>query len=291
MRQAVVLNICRTPTRIEVQDSPMPPTPPAVIIVFDGCRPDGLAQAATPHVDSLWQRGAYTWAAQSVVPSYTLPTHTTMFRSVPPDRHGVLSNTFNPAACAYPSILDVAHAAGLHTAMFYSWGELRDLASPGSLEFSYLRAPRPDEDIDAHLASVAADYLVRERPDLTFLYLQQSDIAGHDAGWMSRPYLDAIEAMDRALGLLLARLESAGLREQITFLLLADHGGQGRTHDGSAPEDTLIPWIISGPAIRRGHALRQAVHLADTAATLAHALGLSAPATWEGRPVREAFYD
>ena len=81
----------------------MSPKSPVVLIVFDGCRPDGLAQARTPHADSLWQRGAYTWRAQSVTPSYTLPTHNTMFRSVTPAKHGVVENTFNPAASAYPS--------------------------------------------------------------------------------------------------------------------------------------------------------------------------------------------
>lgn len=269
----------------------MPSKTPVVLIVFDGCRPDGLAQARTPYADSLWQNGAYSWDARSVVPSYTLPTHNTMFRGVAPDKHGVIENTFNPAASAYPSILDVAHAAGLHTAMFYSWGELRDLAAPGSLEYGLLRAARPGEDVDALLAADAASYIAREQPDLTFLYMQASDIAGHDAGWMSRPYLDAIEAMDRALGILLDRLDAARLRDRITFLLLADHGGNGRTHYGDAPEDTIIPWIISGPAIRRGHALSGPIHLPDTAATIAHALGLTPPGTWDGQPVREAFRD
>mgnify|MGYP000859782963 FL=1 len=269
----------------------MSPKSPVVLIVFDGCRPDGLAQARTPHADSLWQRGAYTWRAQSVTPSYTLPTHNTMFRSVTPAKHGVVENTFNPAASAYPSILDAAHAAGLHTAMFYSWEELRDLAAPGSLEISLLRAARPGEDVDAILAAAAAETIVQERPDLTFLYMQQSDIAGHEAGWMSRPYLDAIEAMDRALGVLLDRLEAARLRERTTFLLLADHGGNGRTHYGDAPEDTIIPWIICGPAIKRGHALQGPVHLADTATTIARVLDLTPPAEWDGQPVREAFHD
>lgn len=268
----------------------MAPQSPVVVIVFDGCRPDGLAQAHTPHADTLWQRGAYTWTARSVTPSYTLPTHNTMFRGVAPDRHGVVENTFNPAASAFPSILDVAHAAGLFTAMFYSWEELRDLAAPGSLEFSLLRAARPGEDVDALLAESAAETFVRQRPDLTFLYMQQSDIAGHDAGWMSRPYLDAIEAMDRALGSFLAQLEAARLRERTTFLLLADHGGNGRTHYGDAPEDTIIPWIISGPMIKRGYALREPVHLADTAATVARILGVTPPA-WDGRPVLEAIHD
>jgi hypothetical protein len=46
-----------------------------ILVVFDGCRPDGLAEAHTPNVDALWQSGAYSWTAQSVTPSVTLPTH------------------------------------------------------------------------------------------------------------------------------------------------------------------------------------------------------------------------
>lgn len=269
----------------------MVPQSPVVLIVFDGCRPDGLAQAHTPHADSLWQNGAYTWTAKSVVPSITLPTHNTMFRAVGPEKHCVTDNIFHSAASAYPSILDVAHGARRRTAMFYSWGELRDLCAPESLDLSLLRAPRDGEDVDAILAEIAAETLVREQPDFTFLYMQQSDIAGHDAGWMSRPYLDAIEAMDHALGIFLDRLEAAGLRERTTFLLLADHGGNEHTHTGDVPEDLIIPWIISGPGIKRGYELRDQVNLADTAPTLARALGLTPPSAWDGRPVDEAFDD
>ena len=44
-----------------------------ILIVIDGCRPDGIQQADTPAIDSLIARGAYTFNAQSVVPSSTLP--------------------------------------------------------------------------------------------------------------------------------------------------------------------------------------------------------------------------
>ena len=55
-----------------------------ILIVIDGCRPDGIQQANTPNIDTLIARGAYTFNAQSVVPSSTLPCHTSMFRGVTP---------------------------------------------------------------------------------------------------------------------------------------------------------------------------------------------------------------
>jgi predicted AlkP superfamily pyrophosphatase or phosphodiesterase len=37
-----------------------------LLIILDGCRPDALAQAHTPNIDSLRQSGAYTWTARTV---------------------------------------------------------------------------------------------------------------------------------------------------------------------------------------------------------------------------------
>jgi predicted AlkP superfamily pyrophosphatase or phosphodiesterase len=260
-----------------------------LLIILDGCRPDGLARANTPHLDSLWQTGAYSWTARTVMPSVTLPTHTTMFRSVAPERHGVGGdNVYNPTAAAFPSILDVAKRAERHTAMFYSWEQLRDLATPGSLNLSYCRAATYGEDNDTPVAREAARYLTSEQPDLCVLYLGDIDIFGHIYKWMSPEYIQAIEANDRAVGEVLAALDRAGLRETYTLLVQADHGGHEYDHGTDSAEDMTIPWLVSGPGVRRNHALATPVSILDTAPTIAHLLGLERPAVWEGQPVREA---
>ncbi|MBN1964425.1 MAG: alkaline phosphatase family protein, partial [Anaerolineae bacterium] len=260
-----------------------------ILVVFDGCRPDGLAQAHTPTLDTLWQTGTYTWTARSVAPSYTLPTHTSMFRGVSPRAHGVNGNTFQASASAFPSIFDLAHQAGLHTAMFYSWEELRDLAAPGSLNLSYFRAIRFTEDTDQVIAGVAASYLVTEQPHLAFVYFHATDTIGHVSGWMSPPYLEAIEDMDRALGILVAALDQSGLRERFTLLVLADHGGHAHEHGTDQDDDLTIPWLINGPGIKRGHPTQAPVRIMDTAATIAHLLDLPRPESWEGQAVLDAF--
>ena len=71
-------------------------------IIIDGCRPDGLAQANTPHLDSLWGHGAYSWTAQSVMPTISLPCHSSMFRSVLPGKHGIYDNVYAPTAAGLP---------------------------------------------------------------------------------------------------------------------------------------------------------------------------------------------
>ena len=91
-----------------------------ILIVIDGCRPDGIQQANTPNIDTLLARGAYTFNAQSVVPSSTLPCHTSMFRGVTPSRHGITTNTWVPMVRPVPSITEAAHAMK-KTAFIYNW--------------------------------------------------------------------------------------------------------------------------------------------------------------------------
>jgi len=261
-----------------------------LLIVLDGCRPDALQQAHTPRLDSLWQTGAYTWNARSVMPSVTLPSHNTMFRGVSPDKHGVgADNVFVPSALAFPSITDVAKLGNKRTAMFYSWEQLRDLAAPGSLDVTYCANGVYGEDNDTPVARLAAAYLVERQPDFCFLYLGDIDIMGHLHGWMSPEYIEAIEANDRAVGIVLDALETAGLRSAYTLLVQADHGGHDTDHGTELPEDMTIPWILNGPGVKQGHALQGAVNMADTPATIAHILELERPPVWEGAPVYEAF--
>jgi predicted AlkP superfamily pyrophosphatase or phosphodiesterase len=261
-----------------------------LFIMLDGCRPDGLLQADTPRLDSVWQSGAYTWRARSVMPCVTLPAHTSIFRGVSPEKHGVKAdNIYVSSASTYPSIIEVAKMGNLRTAMFYSWEQLRDISNPGSLDTSYYVSAHYGEDNDTHIAQTAAAHLVEKQPDFCFLYLGDIDINGHLFGWMSPEYISAVEANDRAVGMVLDTLERHNLRERYTILIQADHGGHETDHGADTPEDMTIPWMLNGRHIKQAHEIQQSVSLLDTSATIAHALGLEIPTVWEGKPVHEAF--
>jgi arylsulfatase A-like enzyme len=66
------------------------------------------------------------------------------------------------------------------------------------------------------------------------------------------------------------------------------HGGHGLSHGDDVPEDLTIPWVISGPGVRSSQLIARPVSIMDAAPTLAHLLGLAAPAEWQGRVVEEA---
>ena len=253
---------------------------------MDGVRPDAIAATPTPTIDRLAQSGAFTWRARTVMPCCTLPCHTSMLRGVPPERHGITSNTFHPLVRPVPSLIDVARAAGKRTGFFYNWEPLRDLAEPGSLHISVMHGECTSAASDAFLADRACEYLQADDLDFLFLYLGWPDECGHKYGWMSAPYLEAITHADYCLGRVLDTLSHLG--RETTTLVLSDHGGHDRTHGTDTPEDMTIPFVLSGPGVRQGLEITEPVVIYDTCVTLASLLDLPPAPQWEGRIVKEA---
>lgn len=257
----------------------------AVFILIDGLRPDALQATDCPALHRLMASGASTLTAQSVMPSITLPCHMTIFHSVPPARHGVTSNQWQPMARPLPGLVDVAAQNYKQCAFFYNWEELRDLSRPGNLAYSYFRQNVYTDPMgDGVIADAAASYIALERPDLAFVYLGTVDTIGHIAGWMSEAYLQQVTRVDGYLGRLLQAIP-----DTYTILLQSDHGGHDRSHGTDSAEDMTIPWMVAGPGIKSGYTIQARVSLLDTAPTLAHILGLTPHREWEGQVIHEVW--
>lgn len=251
-------------------------------ILIDGLRPDAIEPADCPQLKALVARGAATLHASSVMPSMTLPCHTSIFHSVPPARHGITSNVWAPMVRPLPGLFDLAKAAGKRCAFVYNWEELRDLSRPGSLALSFFRNTSYQHDGDQILADAAAQLLPGGGYDFAFIYLGTVDVAGHYYGWMSDGYMRQIATVDQALGTIIAALPA-----DTTYLLQSDHGGHERNHGTDLREDMTIPWLVAGPGIRAGHTIAADVSLLDTAPTLARLLGIAPDREWEGRCIEE----
>lgn len=260
---------------------------PTILFSIDGMRPDALQQARTPNIDRLIREGASTMKARTVMPSVTLPCHTSMFRGVDVGRHGITTNIFTPLARPVPSVIDVAHQHGKRCGMFYNWGPLRDLCGPDSLAYAYMTSDSKTNEGDARVAKVAAEHIVGDQLDFAFVYLGFTDSSGHAHGWMSEPYIAAIENADKCVGLVLSACQEGGLRP--TVLLQSDHGGHERSHGTEMDEDMTIPWMMWGEGVHPTGELRTPVRIFDTCVTLAAAMGLPPAPEWEGKLVEEAW--
>jgi len=270
-----------TPT---VTPTPAPFARRVMILSIDGLRPDVISLAPMPNLLNLMRNSAYSLSAQTVYPSVTLVSHSSMLTGVCPSKHGVDWNDYLPEKgyAIGTDLFDVAHAAGLQTVMYVGKKKLRQVTEPSSTDqFVYVN----DRD------SVIVDRLIEDFPEdfgLLFIHFPLVDDMGHDYGWLSRQQLSVAVRADEALGRLLAEMDARNLRGETLLIITADHGGHDTTHGSSLPEDMTIPWIASGPGILPKQ-LTITVHTMDTAATAAFALGLDIPAEWDGVPVYEAF--
>ena len=256
-----------------------------VFVLIDGMRPDAIEAANCETLMTVMKNGAYTLNASSVMPSFTLPCHTTIFHSVPPTRHGIITNDWSPMARPVPGLIDVANTAGRRCGMIFNWEQLRDMARPGSMTASYcLNTAEQDIESDAIMVREAAALITEHQLDFAFVYLGTVDTVGHWSGWMSDEYLAQVAKVDGFVGQLFASLP-----EDTTYLIQSDHGGHDRTHGTEMPEDMTIPWLVKGPKIRAGHEIQASVSLLDTAPTIARLLDVDAPSVWEGQVIEEIF--
>lgn len=250
-----------------------------LLILVDGMRPDALVSCGHPYVQTLLEESSYDLHASTVYPSVTLPCHMSLFHSVTPDRHGILTNTYTPQVRPVNGLCEQLQAADKTCAFFYNWEQLRDLSRPASLAHSYFVSGHLHtyEKANEMVTEAAISYLRAEMPDFAFVYLGLTDEVGHEFGWMGERYMASIvQSMDE-----IQRLNEE-FSKDYTIIVTADHGGHDRSHGSTEPEDMTIPVILKGKAFTPGKQLAS-VNICDIAPTVTALLGASCAREWEGK--------
>ncbi len=267
-----------------------------MIIVVDGLRPDALKQAKVPNLDGLIKRGASTMKAQTVEPSLTLPAFASMMSGLPVEQHGVDWNEYDPPRgfIKSPTLFEIASFNGSKWGAAFLNKEklLHVIKQDRRLMLNVCSMNEQGCNAKKIAGDVIASYrtATEGKPALFVVHLADADTAGHDQGWMSKPYLKAVEEVDRAIGTLIKGFKDLGLYDRTTFIVTADHGGHAKTHGTSMSEDMTIPWIAAGPGIKVGYEITRPVSLIDTASTVMRAFGLTDYyVEWKSRPIVEIF--
>lgn len=285
------------PTAAFASDEPLPRVSQHVVIIsIDGLRPDAIDKYDARTIEKLMREGAYSLTAQTILPSKTLPSHTSMLTGVDADDHGITWNsdqTDEHGHVDVPTIFALAHEAGYRTAAFFSKTKFHHLEVPNSLD--HVRSPEggllTGRFTWNRTVGMVEDYLESsaEAPNLLFVHIGEPDYAGHVFGWMSGIYGLAVKQADRAVAEIIDEANDRFGGGNYTLILTADHGGHGRDHGSDDPRDTTIPWIIWGKGVQPGAAL-PAIRTMDTAATALWALGIATPAEFVGKAVTAAFH-
>lgn len=254
-----------------------------VLVLVDGMRPDGIEQCGNPYLLDLKKESTSCFHSTTIMPSVTLPCHTSLFLSVNPERHGITTNLWMPPVRPIDGICEAVNKNDKKSAMLYNWEELRDLSRPGSLSFSHFQKMLDDDNAcmqsEQEMTDIAINYIKKEAPDFMFLYLGYVDIAGHNYGWMGKEYLAGIANASNCI----KKLKET-LPKDYQLIITADHGGHERNHGNDIPEDMTIPIIFNGSAFEKGMEL-DSVNIKDIAPTITKVLDVKTPTEWQGKSI------
>ncbi len=108
-------------------------------------------------------------------------------------------------------------------------------------------------------------------------------------------YFACIEAIDREIGLVLARLEAMGELDNTYIFFTSDHGIALGRHGLQGKQNMYehswrVPYLVKGPGIQPGSRAPGNIYLLDSLATLCDLAGIPAPESNEGlsfKPVLE----
>jgi predicted AlkP superfamily pyrophosphatase or phosphodiesterase len=269
------------------------------IISFDQGAPAGIEKAKMPLFKTMRTEGASAREAYTIVPSITLPSHTSMLTGVGIQKHQIHWNDkWSPQQpqLQVPTIFNLAKASrpGITTAAVVSKQKFKLFQVRGDIDqFELL-----DGGSSIAVAQAFAKKIAPAKPNLCFIHFGEPDATGHKYGVWSPEKTKAYADSDTALQIILDAIDAAGIRGQSTLILTADHGchdvadknGKVKGAHGSAlPDDVLIPWVAWGKSVKKHHIVPAPVVQYDTAATALWLLGVPVPESFWGRPAVSAF--
>jgi len=228
-----------------------------VLITIDGSRPDFYLDSSwrAYNVRALMADGAYAMGVNSVFPSMTYPSHTTIVTGVQPAKHGIYYNTapgdkvyWNDSSIKAPTIWGAATAKGMTVASLFwpvsadapvaydipdigSLGEaVRERYSKPAGFIDTLRAEvfggasRIEYGRDVNVGKIAAYVIAKAKPNLMTVHLFSVDHNEHMQGREGEQVRAAVRGADSAVGIIVDALKTAGIWDSTVLIVTGDHG-------------------------------------------------------------------
>jgi len=241
----------------------------ALTIAIDGLRPDALAVAATPNIDSLLDgsffnsrepTGFFSMNAQAEHMTFSGPGWGAYITGLHVDRHGADSNSFvnaTPGLKDWISIIE-QHQPELNTYRVLTWAVADQAFESGAdtaVNFEYTQVVGGLNG-DARLTNYVEQLVQTEETDLVMTFFSDADSAGHSFGFdpTASGYLAEIRDIDRQIGRILDEIKRRPDFDSEDWLvvLTSDHGGSpDGSHSGGTPEKRAIPFIVASKSAPR----------------------------------------
>ncbi|XP_074541875.1 ectonucleotide pyrophosphatase/phosphodiesterase family member 1 [Halichoeres trimaculatus] len=259
-----------------LQQTQCPPgfsKPPLILVSLDGFRAEYLKDHSShlPIINKLRRSGTTTPYMRPVYPTKTFPNHYSIVTGLYPESHGIVDNKmydvmqntffslktdekFNPKWYQGEPVWITAMRNKLKTGTFFWPGS--DVAIDGTYP-DYYKLFDKSIGFEKRVSSVLEwlDLPQEERPDFYTLYLEEPDSSGHRYGPASPQVVEALENVDRILGLLMDGLVQKNLQHCVNVIVVSDHGMEEASCDKASYVSNFLNntddfSIIQGPAAR-----------------------------------------
>lgn len=285
-----------------------PGVPKAVFVIVDGIPADVIENTPTPNLDAIGAEGGYARAyvggeigGPSESPTVSAVGYNSLLTGTWSNKHNVRDNSVEAPDYRYWDIFRIAKTSDpqLVTAIFSTWldnrtklvgdglpeagGKKIDIHADG-YELDTRRFPHdPDgkyiRDIDAVVVDEAAKSIVGTGPDLSWIYVEDTDWVAHT--WGDSPeFAAAVQRMDDRIGTIWSAIRTRRQAHAEDWLLIVttDHGRDpvdGKEH-GDQSERERTTWIVtnSGKLNRR---FAENPGIVDILPSIATHLGLEVP--------------
>lgn len=265
-------------------------------IAMDGLRPDALAAANTPRIDSLLNgtffgtsgpSGIFSMNAQSEHLTFSGPGWGAYMTGLHVDRHGADTNGFEnvvPGTTDWFTPLE-AYNPSLSTHRVLTWN-IASTSFPSGADtvdnYEY------DQNGDQLMTNRVVQLMQDPATDAVMTFYSDTDVAGHSCGFSPTAacYIAQIEDVDTQVGQIMTAMSARPnfANEDWLVILTSDHGGLGTGHSGGLPEQRTIPFIVAGKLATT--VLPQAnPRQVDVAATVLTYLGAPIPSNYDGHAV------
>lgn len=215
--------------------------PYLLLVSIDGFRWDYPSRYDMPALAAIIADGVKAESLQPVFPTLTFPNHYSIATGLYPARHGLVGNRFpsvdRQKLYSLSDRLSVedgswyrgepiwvaAERAGMVSAAYFFVGTEAPIDGIRPSHWRSFDDTITGEDrVDQALAwlSLSPD----RRPHVLTLYFEDVDEASHDHGVDSAENQAAIQRVDRYLQRLVDGIESLPIAEQVTLLIVSDHG-------------------------------------------------------------------
>jgi predicted AlkP superfamily pyrophosphatase or phosphodiesterase len=289
-------------------DAQATPSRKAVFILLDGIPADVIERVSTPALDAIAAAGGYARAhvggergGPTQTPTVSAPGYMSLLTGTWANKHDVRGNSNQSPDYEYWNLFRIVESAEpvRRTALFSTWTDNRTVligvGRPGAgdvrldhvvdgfeldtIAYPHDPASRYILAIDERVAAEAAAHIATEGPDLTWVYLQHTDDAGHAFG-DNEGFHAAVQQADAMVGRIWdAVRRRQALGEDWMIVVTTDHGRDpttGKGHGGQSDRERTT-WIVSNhPGLGERFTSGSAA-IVDIAPTILQHLGIAVP--------------